>query len=195
MEKHSTFKQAVKTNHTARPERWAWNCMMGVKKMSSHCKSRIIWLTSLDLLWGVPTPEEIINSTRVSKVTLGFWAPAKWQTNFFHIPNIKWWSEVYLGTVCDLLLQYKPSDNLRKWYYMPTNTTFWSEAVSLLTSRVCKPTSEALSPSNPIIKKTNPTHPPKSIWGTDVTPAPSLQCGKDAKLWQHYVLAEGWRFG
>lgn len=168
---------------------WMWWRYLHVARAESS------WLTCLDLLWCVPTAEEIINSTGVSELSLGFWVPAKQQTNSVHIPNVNWWSSVYLGTVYDLLLQYKPSDNLRKWYYMTTDAVFWAEAISLLTGGVCKPTSEALSPSNHIIKETNPIHPPKSIWKTDMNSAPSLQCGKDAKLWQDYVLAEEWRFG
>lgn len=65
----------------------------------------------------------------------------------------------------------------------------------MLTGSVYKPTSEALAPSNPVIKKkTNPTNSPNCIWGTDVNPAPSPQCRKDAKLWQDHGSAQGWRF-
>lgn len=41
MEKHSEFKQAVKTNLTAGPESCVWNGVLDVMKVSSCCKSGI----------------------------------------------------------------------------------------------------------------------------------------------------------
>lgn len=86
----------------------------------------------------------------------------KQHTDFVHVPNVKWWSWVYLGTACDLLLQYEPSGSWRKRYYVTTHAVFWSKSVSLLTGWICKPTSEALSPSKRIIENTTllPFPPP-----------------------------------